>query len=68
MDVLGSSQGLKPPQEMADIVEADVDVAVCMANSWAGLDALDSVPGTDLTPDWDNDLGTFVDNALLVGG
>ncbi|KAL2612027.1 hypothetical protein R1flu_023719 [Riccia fluitans] len=36
MDVVGSSQDSQPPQEIVDIVEADVDVVVGTASSWAG--------------------------------
>ncbi|KAL2629309.1 hypothetical protein R1flu_013995 [Riccia fluitans] len=50
---------------MADIVEADVDDVVDMASSWTGLDALDSVPRTDLTPGWDIEPGASVDHCLL---
>ncbi|KAL2614122.1 hypothetical protein R1flu_025814 [Riccia fluitans] len=66
INVLGSSQGSQPPQEMADIVEANVDAIVGTASSWAGLDALDSVLGMDLTPGWNTKLGASADHCLLV--
>ncbi|KAL2609247.1 hypothetical protein R1flu_027820 [Riccia fluitans] len=66
MDVVGSTEGSQRPQEIVDIVEAIVNGVVGMANSWTGLDALDSVPRTDLTPGWNTQPGTFDDHFLLV--
>ncbi|KAL2635450.1 hypothetical protein R1flu_006929 [Riccia fluitans] len=66
MDVVGSSMGSQPPQEMPYIVEANVDVDVSTTSSWARLDALDSMPGTDFTSDWNTQPGTYVDNCLLA--
>ncbi|KAL2628521.1 hypothetical protein R1flu_013207 [Riccia fluitans] len=66
MDVVGSSQGSQPLQEMLDIVEADVDVVVGTANNWTRLDAVDLVPGTDLTPGWDIESGASTDHCLLA--
>ncbi|KAL2613385.1 hypothetical protein R1flu_025077 [Riccia fluitans] len=56
----------QPLQEMANIVEANVDTDVGMASSWARLDALDSVSGTDLTPGWDIEPGASADHYLLA--
>ncbi|KAL2649389.1 hypothetical protein R1flu_017517 [Riccia fluitans] len=65
MDVVRSNEGSQPPQDIADIVEANVDV-VSMANSWPKLDELDSLPRTDLTPGWDIEPSASADHLLLA--
>ncbi|KAL2644722.1 hypothetical protein R1flu_012309 [Riccia fluitans] len=66
VDVVGSSEDFQPPQEIPDIVEANVDAIVGTASSWARLDALDSIPRMYLTPGWNTHPGASIDHCLLA--